>query len=237
MWSKGRHFRIASRDASKTTADSYISGYFDVGSEEKQEFIGQIDQIMKLNYDTVKPVLIKAKWYKNNGSAHRASTKLVDDECGIQHVLTNEFMKDHLVRHEPFVWPCDCNQVFLVPDRLHPHWQLVVDTEVRKTRPTLSTPIHDIHASADTELGGDNDAGSEVAIVESESEGEVQYRNVDRNIGEDIYEEEILTYKRRAQGVQVPQGGNQNVDPFEMNAVLSDYENPPEMEDFPVVET
>jgi hypothetical protein len=52
---------------------------------------------MKLNYDTVKPVLIKAKWYKNNGSAHRASTELVDDECGIQRVLTNEFMKDHLV--------------------------------------------------------------------------------------------------------------------------------------------
>jgi hypothetical protein len=95
MWSKGRHFRIASRDASKTTADSYISAYFDVGLEEKREFIGQIDQIMELNYDSEKPVLIKAKWYNNVLNPRGASTTLLDDECGIQMVLAKDFMPDH----------------------------------------------------------------------------------------------------------------------------------------------
>jgi hypothetical protein len=66
MWSQGRHFRIAMRDASKSTLDSFISAYFNIGLPKKQEFIGQIHQIMKLNYDTVKLVLLKCKWYKNN---------------------------------------------------------------------------------------------------------------------------------------------------------------------------
>jgi hypothetical protein len=45
MWSKGRHFRIASRDEEKSTAASFISAYFDVGLPQKQEFIGQIHQL------------------------------------------------------------------------------------------------------------------------------------------------------------------------------------------------
>jgi hypothetical protein len=48
MWSKGRYFRIVARDAGKCTSDSYISAYFDIGFNEKQEYIGQIDQIMQL---------------------------------------------------------------------------------------------------------------------------------------------------------------------------------------------
>jgi hypothetical protein len=62
-----------------------------------------------LSYDTVKLVLIKAKWYPNNVRPGRASTKLVDDECGIQRVLANKFMRDDLVQHEPFVWPREYN--------------------------------------------------------------------------------------------------------------------------------
>jgi hypothetical protein len=87
MWSKGRHFRIGSRDAGKSTTDSYVSADFKVGQPEKQEFIGQIDQIMRLNYDSEKPVVLKVKWFKNNASPWRASTTLVQDECGIQRVL------------------------------------------------------------------------------------------------------------------------------------------------------
>jgi hypothetical protein len=116
MWSKGRHFRIASRDARKSTTDSYISAYFNTCLNEKQEYIGQIDQILELNYDSVRPVLIKAKWFDNNGKPGRPSTTLIQDECGIQRVLAKEFMKDHLFTHEPFIFPEQCNQVFLVPD-------------------------------------------------------------------------------------------------------------------------
>jgi hypothetical protein len=130
MWSRGRHLRIGSRDAAKTTKDSFISAYFDVGFKEKQEFIGQIDQINELNYNSMKPILLKCKWYNNNVLPQRPSTTLVDDECGVQRVLAKEFLHDHLICHESFVWPEGCNQVFLIPDRLNKHWQLVVDTKV-----------------------------------------------------------------------------------------------------------
>jgi hypothetical protein len=96
----------------------------------------------------VKVVLFRGKWYDNNGRPpSRASTSLVMDECGIQRVLAKEFMKDNLMKHEPFVFPEDCNQVFLVPDRINKHWQLVVDTEVRRTRPSLPPAIKEVTVS------------------------------------------------------------------------------------------
>jgi hypothetical protein len=72
---------------------------------EKQEFIGQIDQIIQLNYDSVKPVLLRVKWYKNNMNPRRGSTTLMADECGIVRVKAQNFLRDDLVRHKPFVFP------------------------------------------------------------------------------------------------------------------------------------
>jgi hypothetical protein len=201
MWSRGRHFRIASRDGSKTTADSFISAYFDVGLKEKQEFIGQIDQILELNYDSVKPILFKVKWYDNNVSPGRASTKLIYDECGIQCVLAKEFMKDNHDQHEPFVWPVGCNQVFLVPNRLNKHWQLVVDTEVRKSRPTLHMPSDAGTVQSTVVSRGGEEEVEEETLVGSESEEEIETGKGPSTAEEDVYEEEILTYKRRTRPV------------------------------------
>jgi hypothetical protein len=119
-----------------------------------------------------------------------------------------------------------------VPDRLHPHWQLVVDTEVRRTRPTLNRPIHDVHASNDMAVDEEDNEEPGGALVESDSDGE----NLETSTSKEIYPEEILTYKRRAWRVQVPHVGNHNVDISEMDAVLSEDENAPEVEDFLVVE-
>jgi hypothetical protein len=135
MWSRGRHFRVASRDlTSKTTQDSYISANFDMGFDEQVEFIGQIESIIRLNYHSVKQTLIRGQWFRNNESATNASSTLVEDECGYNRVLATALMPSHLIQHEPFVYPLDCNQVFLVDDHLHGNWKIVVDSEVRTIR-------------------------------------------------------------------------------------------------------
>jgi hypothetical protein len=85
----------------------------------------------------VKIVVLKCKWHDNNVRGWRPSKTLVEDECGIQRVLAKKILPDHLWKHEPFVFPDQCNQVFLIPDKLRRHWQLVVDTEVRRERPRV----------------------------------------------------------------------------------------------------
>lgn len=67
MWSRGRHFRVGSRDStSKTTQDAYISADFDMGLSEKVEFIGRIEFIIQLNYGALTQTVIRAQWYNNN---------------------------------------------------------------------------------------------------------------------------------------------------------------------------
>jgi hypothetical protein len=234
IWSQGRHFRIASRDVGKSTADSYISAYFNIGRPEKQEYIGQIDQIMTLNYDSIRLVLIKAKWYKNNVTPWRDSTTLVQDECGMQRVLVKEFMPDHLVRHEPFVFPEQCNQVFLVPDRLHEDWKLVVDTEVRRDRPNLPMAIQEVSASGPGTSRLEEEADFEGPSVGSDSEGETDVNHIPSTVEEGLYPEEIITYKRRPRNRFIVE--NHVLEGTVEEDVLSDDEATPDMEDFPEIE-
>lgn len=114
MWSKGRKFRIASRDRSKTTADSYISSMFDEGNGEETQYMGQIDQIVRLTYNSQQSVLFKGKWWNNKIILQGQSTTLIPDECGFLRLYAKEFMLDHLPQHEPFVFPKDVDQIFLV---------------------------------------------------------------------------------------------------------------------------
>jgi hypothetical protein len=236
MWSKGRHFRIASRDEGKSTADSFISAYFHVGLPEKQEFIGQINQIMRLNYDSVKVVVLKCKWYDNNVKPWKESTSLVEDECGIMRVLAKAFLKDHLWRHEPFVFPTDCNQVFLIPDRLHRHWQLVVDTEVRRERPTLPSFIAPviIPGEAGPSTAVETVRAEETVVTDSDAEDQEPHH---RGRGDEgIYREEILTYRRRPRRRTQIELEYQQLDAHIEDEILSDNEHAPEIEEFPVIE-
>jgi hypothetical protein len=236
MWSRGRHFRIASRDSSKTTADSYISAYFEVGLPEKQEFIGQIDQIMEVNYDSVRPVLLRAKWYPNDVNERRASTTLVMDECGIQRVKANKFIEDNRVKHEPFVFPHDCNQVFLVPDRLHPEWQLVVDTEVRTSRPRLPFRMEEVTVGGQPYSSAADEEGGEGPSVDSASEGDSECSEEATHMDRNVYQEEIITYQRRKNRPQPIEVDCRTLDGQVEEELLSDDEHAPQEEDFPTIE-
>lgn len=124
-------------------ADSYILCKFDQGLAEETKYIGLIEHILRLNYDRVRPMLLKGKWWYNYVMPWRESTTFFQDECGFMRVVAHEFMVDHLLRHKPFVFPKDVNHIFLVIDRLHLHWLLVVDSEVRREHHDLPKPIVD----------------------------------------------------------------------------------------------
>ena len=195
MWSRGRHFRIGRRDhASKTTSDSYISAYFEMGRAGRLEFVGQIDSIIMLDYDTVKQTLIRGNWWQNNQTERRKSTTLVMDECGVNRVLAREFLNSHLQRHEPFIYPEDCNQVFLVDDRLHRQWKLVVDAEARRRR-VFEINVPEVAATyGDGGVAVEDDDNEAVQIEDPASSDDE--RVLEDNLDE-LHENIPLVYRRR----------------------------------------
>jgi hypothetical protein len=180
---------------------------------------------MQLNYDSVKPILIKGKWYKNNASGWRQSTTLMQDECGIQRVLAREFLRDELVTHESFVFPEQCNQMFLVPDRLHEDWQLVVDMEVRRTRPSIPRPLEDVIMSPPGSPASEPKEREEDATADSNSDGERETSNRGDNADDEVYPEEILTYKRRPRQIQPTVLECHTVEESVEEDILSDEDN------------
>jgi hypothetical protein len=183
----------------------------------------------------VEPVLIRTKWYKNDASPQHASTILVQDEYGIQRVKAQAFLREDLVRHELFVFPKHYNQVFLVPDRLHAHWQLVVDREVCRERPTLLRAPQEVTTSGEGTLQSREEDGNEGLTVESDSEGEVDIGKIPSNNEEGIYQEEIITYNRRfCQPLALE---NHTLEGTVEEDVQSDEENVPIVDDFSTIET
>ena len=232
MTSNGRHFRIAKRDVGKPFADSYISSYFDLGFG-KVEFVGQIEDIVRLNYDSIKVVLLKGKWWNNNVQENRASTTYVDDECGLLRIQARNFMPDNRPYHEPFVFPEDANQVFVVEDRLNPQWLLVVDTDVRKIRPRIPRnneeggTVEDVPTGVEAESEPELDVGTE-SDEESHDETSDEVQS--------DHDEGIITYRQRhistfSQPLNIEQESES-----EEEETFSDDENPPDIEDFPTLE-
>ena len=188
--------------------------------DEKTEYIGQIKHIVRLNYDSISIVLFRGMWWNNNVRQYRPSTTYIDDECGFLRILAKDFLPDNLLRHEPFAFPNDCNQVFIVDDRLNPHWKLVVDTDVRKIRPLIPNStaeeedlpetslgeqgIH--HAVSDVQIEIDGNAGFDLEQEETEEGNEAgedeDTHNVhlaEEEIGQD---DNVITYHRRNTGSQ-----------------------------------
>lgn len=236
MWSRGRHFRISSRDNSKTTADSYVSGRFDEGDLKGKEYIGQIEHIIQVNYHSVQFVLLKCKWWGNNASFRHPSTNYVQDECGHMRVYARAFMPDHLEKHEPFIFPKDVNQVFLVDDRIHRDWKIVVDTEVRHIRPSLPLVLDDDIQGSSSE-GAEAECMEADLIVESESDDDLLLGEAVNTEEDLVYPEEIITYTRRRRHHNPPQPiGEHVMNVVQEDEVISDDEIAPDIEDFPTLE-
>lgn len=133
MWAYGRHFRIMDRDMhKKTTFDCGISSMYDEDGEGT-EYLGYVESIMRIHFDSFDTVLIKGKWY-NSIIRRGSSGTLVTDECGVLRVKAGRFMSDSLVTDEPLVFPKDILQVFFVEDIINRGWKLVVHVNTRSKR-------------------------------------------------------------------------------------------------------
>ena len=127
---KGRHFRIAERDIErKTTFDSGILAYFDVGRGECTPFYGVLTDIIRLRYGKYGQTLFRGMWYDNKGTRSKGSTTVLTDEYGITQVKATPMPYQEKVTFDPFVMPEWAIQVFYITDKLHIGWQLVHEAE------------------------------------------------------------------------------------------------------------
>jgi hypothetical protein len=140
MYSYGYHFRVKSAEESvNSTCDSGVAGIFrrpcrsgmrDPNPVDANlEYIGQILEIVELNYGRHCVVVLDCEWVKANYRGRNATVK--KDEWGFTMANFNA-----LVPHgyESFAFPIHCEQVFFSDDEDEPGWRVVLRTEVRGRR-------------------------------------------------------------------------------------------------------
>jgi len=140
MYLYGYHFRIKSAEGSaKTTCDSGVAAVFRQpccsGRRDNNmlnadlEYIGQISEIVELNYRRHCIVLLVCDWVKANYKGRNATIK--EDEWGF--TLAN-FGSMVPFGYESLAFPIHCQQVFFSDDEEEPGWKVVLKTEVRGHR-------------------------------------------------------------------------------------------------------
>ena len=139
MYGYGYHFRVKSAELSaRSTCDSgvatvfrqpYRSGRRDQNVVNAElEYMGQIVEILELNYGRHCTVVLVCDWVKANYRGRNATVK--KDEWGF--TLAN-FRSMVPFGYESLAFPIHCEQVFFSDDD-EPGWKVVLRTEVRGRR-------------------------------------------------------------------------------------------------------
>ena len=132
-WAYGQHFHVNSCDLNKkTTFDCGISQMFLIDGQHK-EYVGYVEAIVRLNFDSFETVLMKAQWFDSVYGTGRNAT-LEEDECGHLRVKEVNFASDTSPLNEPFAFPKDVEQLFFVKDKIHKGWLLAVKVNARSMR-------------------------------------------------------------------------------------------------------
>jgi hypothetical protein len=97
------------------------------------EYIGYVECIVYLNFDSFETVLIKAQWYNSVYGTGRNAI-LLEDECGHLQVKEVNFAPDISTLDEPFVFPKDVEQLYFMKDKIHKGWFLAVKVNARSMR-------------------------------------------------------------------------------------------------------
>lgn len=119
-----------------------------------------------------------------------------------------------------------------------PHWFIVVDTEVRRERPKIP---EDQFSDFDEESEGTEDEHDDDNnfIVASDSEDDTAEAQGSGEVGDTIYEEEIITYQRRTARPNNPATRWEQHFGFPRNRghnLMTDDESARGTDDFPVLE-
>jgi hypothetical protein len=134
MWARGKYLRIASKDYGRATQDSGIAASF-LQQGRKIEYYDKIESIVQVHFSSFNVILLKGMWFNSEPKYRGALDPIVADECGFVRLKTsNNVMESKKVTDEPFIYPCDIEQVFFVDDRLHGGWHLVIPYEPRTKR-------------------------------------------------------------------------------------------------------
>lgn len=140
MYSYGYHYRVKSAEESLTkTCDSGVAAVFRrpcrAGRRDENmvdaslEYIGQILEIVELNYGRHCTVLLVCDWVKANYRGRTATVK--KDEWGFTIANFNTLVP---YGYESFAFPVHCDQVFFSDEEDEPGWKVVLRTEVRGRR-------------------------------------------------------------------------------------------------------
>ena len=140
MYAYGYHYRVKSAEESITkTCDSGVAAFFrrpcrsgrrdDNVVDANLEYIGQILEIVELNYGRHCTVLLVCDWVKANYRGRNATVK--KDEWGFTIANFNTMVP---FGYESFAFPIHCDQVFFSDEEDEPGWKVVLRTEVRGRR-------------------------------------------------------------------------------------------------------
>lgn len=197
MWAYGRHFRIMERDMNKkSTFDCGISSMYDEDGEGT-EYLGYVDNIIRVHFESFDTVLIKEKWY-NSIIRRGAGGTLVEDECGVVRIKAGRFMSESASTDEPLVFPKDVAQVFYVEDTINRGWKLVVHVDTRSKRVFYcrsrelggSSDGEDAYESSSEEERGPQHRGDTLIAVEADDAAGEDGEDVDEESGRDSTGEE-----------------------------------------------
>jgi len=145
MYAYGYHFRVKSAEQRSTsTCDSGVAAIFGQACRSGRrdqnvvngdlEYIGQIQEIIELNYGRHCVVLLVCEWVKANYQGRNATVK--KDEWGF--TMAN-FRALVPFGYESLAFPIHCQQVFFSDDEDEPGWKVVLRTEVRGRRVDIGT--------------------------------------------------------------------------------------------------
>ena len=140
MYAYGYHYRVKSAEESITkTCDFGVAAFFrrpcrsgrrDANVVDTNlEYIGQILEIVELNYGRHCTVLLVCDWVKANYRGRNATVR--KDEWGFTLANFNTMVP---FGYESFAFPIHCDQVFFSDVEDEPGWRVVLRTEVRGRR-------------------------------------------------------------------------------------------------------
>jgi hypothetical protein len=140
MYAYGYHYRVKNAEESITkTCDSGVATFFSrpcrSGRRDEHlvdanlEYIGQILEIVELNYGRHCTVVLVCDWVKANYRGRNATVK--KDEWGFTIANFNAMVP---FGYESFAFPVHCDQVFFSDVEEEAGWRVVLRTEVRGRR-------------------------------------------------------------------------------------------------------
>ncbi|XP_059075535.1 uncharacterized protein LOC131875398 [Cryptomeria japonica] len=140
MWNFGYHFRIKKVDEKRQTYDCGVSASFEVEccshANDRQpirstlRYYGVLEDIIQLDFMSFKKVIFHVEWYKLIKVGEEKTIFMHSN--GFHMINTSRFE----ATSEPYVFPNQCDQIFLIPNLEQPGWSFVIDYDPRGRRVT-----------------------------------------------------------------------------------------------------